>query len=77
MHRLRKASTFRLIQSFQPGKDKIGYPINYDVAAHLKDLLNEDLSKSQHFVFDESFNKVMHCGQIDVHVRYLIDDSDD
>ena len=65
------------MQSMQLSKDKIGYTINYGIAPHLNQLLIDDISKSPFFVcgFDESLNKVSHRGQMDVHVRFWMDDT--
>ena len=53
-------------------KDKCGYIITHGIAPHFEQLLLEDVSRSPFFAlsFDESLNKSLQRGQMDILVRY-------
>ena len=72
-------STFRAMfsdssvaQEFQLGADKLKYVVNWGLAPYFKDILKENLRKSEFLVisFDESLNKSTRNCQMDIAIRF-------
>ena len=61
-----------IAQQFKMGKTKINYVICYGLAPYFKDSLLSELKKASFLVpsFDESYNKVIKKGQMDLLVRF-------
>ena len=61
-----------IVKEFACGKTKCSYIVNHGIAPYFRELLTTELSELEHFVtmFDESHNKVLKQGQMDLHVRF-------
>ena len=61
-----------IAQEMRLKKDKCGYIITHGIAPHFEELLLEEVSRSPFFAlsFDESLNKNLQMGQMDILVRY-------
>lgn len=66
-----------IAKSFKLSKTKCGYLINYGLAPHFQDILNQSISSSPYFIisFDESMNKVLQNEQMDLTVRFWDDNA--
>ncbi|XP_065665582.1 uncharacterized protein LOC136087006 [Hydra vulgaris] len=67
----------KIANNFSCGRTKSGYIVTHGLAPYLKKILLGDLNKLDNFVclFDESYNKVVKKGQMDLHVRYWNEES--
>lgn len=65
-----------IVKDMALGRDKVAYTVVHGIAPHFKKELQSEVTKSPVFVacFDESLNKVSQRGQMDVHIRYWVDD---
>lgn len=62
-----------IAKSFELGADKLKYVINFGIAPYFKDILDDILKKSNHYVisFDESLNDITQNCQMDILVRFF------
>ena len=61
-----------IAKQFSMGKTKCGYYLTYGMAPYFKDAFVQNLKEIPFYSvsFDESYNKVMKQGQMDLHIRY-------
>ena len=59
-------------KTFACGKTKCKYLVCHGIAPYFKEVLTKSLVELKHYVclFDESYNKVVKKGQMDMHIRY-------
>ena len=64
-----------IAHAFKLGRTKCAYMINHGLAPYFRDTLIEKVQKCNYFVicFDESLNKVVQRGQMDLCIRYFDD----
>ena len=62
----------KIAKDFSCGRTKCGHLLTHSLAPHFKKLLVEDLNELDNFVslFDESYNKIVKKGQMDLHIRF-------
>ena len=67
----------KITKDFSCGQTKCGYLVTHGLAPYLKKLLVEDLNELDNFVslFDESYNKTVKKGQMDLHKRFWNEES--
>ena len=65
-------SDSKIAKDFSCGRTKCGYLITHSIAPHFKKILVGNTNELEHFVclFDESYNKIVKKGQMDLHVRF-------
>ena len=61
-----------IAKQFSMGKTKCAYYLTYGMAPYFKDTFVQNLKEIPFYSasFDESYNKVMKQGQMDLHIRY-------
>lgn len=62
----------KIAELFTCGSTKCSYIINFGLAPYFRSLLEESIKESTYHVrcFDESHNKSVHKGQMDMHIRF-------
>ena len=67
----------KIAKDFPCGRTKCGYLVTHSLTPHLKKLLVEDLNEFDNFVslFDESYNKIVKKGQMDLHIQFWNEES--
>lgn len=62
----------KIAQSFTMGKTKAAYVINHGLAPHFQEVLQSNIKQCSDYVvcFDESLNKFVQRGQMDLYVRF-------
>ena len=62
----------KIIEKFSCGRTKCGYIINHGLGPYFVELLSEEVKLSLKYVlsFDESLDKKLRKGQMDILVRY-------
>lgn len=64
-------------QHFSLGKDKLSYMVDYGLAPYFRNELSKTLGTSVFSVsFDESLNKITQSSQMDIHIRFWDEASD-
>ena len=68
----------KIAKSFSRGSTKISYNIVFGLAPFVKNLLLESVDKVKYYSlsFDESYNRIMKKGQVDMLVRFWDSDKD-
>ena len=67
----------KIAKDFSFGQTKYGYLVTHGLAPHFKKLLVEDLNELDNFasLFDESYNKTVKKGQMDLHIQFWNEES--
>lgn len=65
-----------IAKKFTCAKDKIGYLVTFGLASHFIDELKQTINGIPFFtiLFDESMNKIAQRGQMDLHIRFCMND---
>ena len=74
----RMFSDSTIAQNFKCHRTKLTYLVNFGLAPYFSSELLEELNKVDHFVimFDESYNSVIKANQMDIHLRFFCDITD-
>ena len=69
-------SDSKIAENFKLNETKCGYQLTYDIAPYLKFNITKSILKAPYFtvMFDESLNSVLRNEQMNVQIRYSLDE---